>query len=475
MILKRTFFLVLFAFVISSLTEVRAYDFMIDGICYNILSQGNLTCEVTSNPNTHEESVVIPEYVNFGKGKYKVVAIGDNAFNERSFSISRLKNISIPGTVERIGKSAFYCCGGLSSVNIPQSVKLIDNNAFAECLNILSIQIPNSVEKIGAFSFMNCYALKNITILPGKDPIDIEFRAFSGAGYGDLNLYIGRSINEEDEGILSISPIRIDINEGIDVGRFCESARIKDKLRVLNIGKNISGFPRNLTDFSKLVLLRVQDETPQECPILSDDQCSSIKLIVPEGAIDNYRKSKGWKNINDIEEYSSIKFPDVFLIGTMSNWFPSNEWKFTVYNKDATIYKFSTSVPQHILNSDEFIIATEDGTTIKYALENCNSRITIDEYTKLNKTGNGWPVQLDTERWSGICWLNIDKGIILFTCDSKLVPDFAIDGAEEIFEEKNLKEKVYYNLQGVKIRSESLTPGIYIIEDKKEKKKILVR
>lgn len=43
-----------------------AYDFIVDGICYNILSQSDLTCKVTSNPNHYEGSIEIPDMLIMG-------------------------------------------------------------------------------------------------------------------------------------------------------------------------------------------------------------------------------------------------------------------------------------------------------------------------------------------------------------------------------------------------------------------------
>ena len=299
----------------------------------------------------------------------------------------------------------------------------------------------------------------------------MHFGAFSGSGY-ELNLFIGRSINE---GIIgNMSPVKIDIADGIDIAKFFESNGISKELRILQIGKSINGFPRNLTDFTKLVSLRIQDETPPECPLFTDAQYSLIKLIVPDGTINDYREAEGWENFDDIEEASRMEDLDIFIIGSMCNWLPSKEWKFTAYNKEATIFKFITSVPQKIYYSDEFKIATRDWTVINYGVESGQSRIGIDKYTQLITSGMSWNCQLETD-WNGVCWFDTTSGVVIFSNDKSFIPDFTEDGVEETFEDSSLQEECLYNLQGIKISSETLAPGIYIMDNGKDKKKLFIK
>ncbi|MGN0468430.1 MAG: leucine-rich repeat protein [Acutalibacteraceae bacterium] len=71
---------------------------------------------------------------------------------------------TIPGTVKKIAREAFYGCSNLEKVEIPNSVTTIDGWAFASCIGIESVEFPESVTSIGEMAFNNCDNLKRITV-----------------------------------------------------------------------------------------------------------------------------------------------------------------------------------------------------------------------------------------------------------------------------------------------------------------------
>ena len=144
-------------------TTASAYDFTKDSIYYNILSDSELTCEVTSGSNDYSGSIVIPATVEYNGNTYSVTSIGDKAF----YNCYRLTSINIPNSVTSIGMGAFRWCGGLTSINIPNSVTNIGDQAFYGCDKLTSIDIPNSVTSIGSKAFYDCTGLHSITIGTG--------------------------------------------------------------------------------------------------------------------------------------------------------------------------------------------------------------------------------------------------------------------------------------------------------------------
>ena len=115
-------------------THATAYDFMVDGLCYNINSDSTTVTVTHENNSTPYYSslsgdIVIPEEVSFDNVTYSVIAIDNDSFR--------------------------YCYD-LTSVSIPNSVKSIGNYSFFNCFRIPNIAISNSVTSIGFSAFSGC-------------------------------------------------------------------------------------------------------------------------------------------------------------------------------------------------------------------------------------------------------------------------------------------------------------------------------
>lgn len=106
------------------------------------------------------ENIVIPSSYQ----GVTVTAIADNGFNVYSSISSKIKSITIPDTIKKIGSSAFANCDNLTSVTIPDSVTSIGNSAFAYCKGLTSVTIPGSVTSIGEGAFYGCNKLTAVHI-----------------------------------------------------------------------------------------------------------------------------------------------------------------------------------------------------------------------------------------------------------------------------------------------------------------------
>lgn len=116
-----------------------------NGTAYTVKGLG--TCQT--------RNIVIPsEY----EGK-PVTAIADRAFND-----SDIQSVTIPDSVQTIGKMAFEGCKSLTSVSLGKGVKKLDSGAFYTCENLKSITLPNSIEELGAYAFSNCESLTRVRI-----------------------------------------------------------------------------------------------------------------------------------------------------------------------------------------------------------------------------------------------------------------------------------------------------------------------
>ena len=135
----------------------NAQDFMVDGICYNILSEDDRTVEVIESPYFCAGDILIPEEVIHDSKAYLVTTICDSVFWWRSF----LTSVSMP-SVTTIGDYAFDSCSALTSVSMP-SVTTIGDWAFAYCHDLTSVSMPQ-VTTIGSRVFNDCPALASVSM-----------------------------------------------------------------------------------------------------------------------------------------------------------------------------------------------------------------------------------------------------------------------------------------------------------------------
>lgn len=153
---------VLLAILSAALTPIYGWDIKYNGLYYNILSEAERTAEVTywrhEDPNYCNNSdyvkgdLIIPGWVPYNGKNYKVVAIGDRAFEV----CHQLKSVMLPSTLTTIGKNAFEYCWELDTANLPYHLTTIGENAFYGCENLYSLDLPPSLSTIGDNAFYWC-------------------------------------------------------------------------------------------------------------------------------------------------------------------------------------------------------------------------------------------------------------------------------------------------------------------------------
>ena len=176
-------------------TGINAADtnVTIDGVNY-ILDTSTGTAKVTTSSDYYyNKSLVIPPSIKYTNRTFEVTEIDEKAFQGAPSSSSGLaqyrgaSSISLPNTIIKIGKSAFYYnstitsikipenvnriepytfqgCGSLISVDLPQGITYIGDGAFGNCGSLISVDLPEGITYIGSHAFDGCSILSEITI-----------------------------------------------------------------------------------------------------------------------------------------------------------------------------------------------------------------------------------------------------------------------------------------------------------------------
>lgn len=233
-------------------TVSHAYDFMVDGIAYNINSD-NQTVSVTytkydpyGNSNYRSVTTVnIPSVVSYNNKQYTITSIGDNSFNR----CETLKSVSLPNSVISIEDNAFRSCKALASINFPSSLKTIGYGAFNQCKGLAQIELPNSVTSIGGSAFYEA-GLTSINIPNSVNSIgDCAFYACKNL---TGSIYIPSSVISIGEGVFSIcqqvSSIIVDSNNKFYDSRNNCNAIIETKSNKLIAGCASTKIPSSITE-----------------------------------------------------------------------------------------------------------------------------------------------------------------------------------------------------------------------------------
>ena len=84
------------------------------------------------------------------------------------------KTVSVPATVQVIGREAFEGNDYVEMVIIPDSVKRIDPYAFWGCDNLAKVVLGSGLYEIGDFAFAGCYGLEQVSLPTNITAIGIQ-------------------------------------------------------------------------------------------------------------------------------------------------------------------------------------------------------------------------------------------------------------------------------------------------------------
>lgn len=391
-----------------------------------------------------------------------LTSIGNLAFEY----CTSLTSIEIPASVTAIGK-AFEHCDGLkratfasiedlckinfasSSANpmfytkslligdeeisdliIPESVSSIGQYAFAGCESITSVVIPETVTTIGSNAFMYCTELTDVTIEDSETTLEFGDDVFNDVYI--LKLYLGRNISHNSE---------------ITYGTFANAPfYYQTDLEELTIGSKVTEIGEKTFAKSKdLTSITCQGLTPPTIyeDTFSDAIYSTATVKVPAEAKEAYEQSDIWKNFNIM---TADKVPVESITLDPPTWKGVAEETFII---TATVNPDDATNQQLEWSSSDPEVATVDETGNVKVLQTGTCVITA--------------AATDGSGVTATCTLNVTTG-----SNPTEIDEIETEEAHPV---------EIYNLTGVRInvdRTDSLTPGIYIIRNRTKTSKLRI-
>jgi|GEM_PF-3181824 len=117
----------------------------------------------------NSEDVVIPSEIN----GYTITEM-----DEKIFFRSNVKSVTMPDTVEKIGKWCFAENKSLTAVILSKRLAALPESSFSNCTALQDIVIPDSVTAIGINAFNRCSAITKIVLNSTITSIDLNYNMF---------------------------------------------------------------------------------------------------------------------------------------------------------------------------------------------------------------------------------------------------------------------------------------------------------
>lgn len=282
--------------------------------------------------------------VRFGK---MITTIGDSAFA----NCEKIQEAILSEKTNTIGKYCFFKCLQLESVYLPQAICIIPERCFYHCIRLKSITLPKYLTEIGKEAFKLCIGIASLDI-----PSTVTFigrYAFSQVPninyYGTatdnnaqwraccINAYYSDSVyyrSQDKTEVVSINRFIVNVNLPGSVqiiGKFAfsecdniqflelqngvqkiaaEAFRECGKLQSLVLPSTIQSIGNDaFYRCNELQFIKLKSFTP---PTILENTFYSrkdITIIVPCAAIDTYKMTDGWKDLNIICEGGNDTVP----------------------------------------------------------------------------------------------------------------------------------------------------------------------
>lgn len=286
--MKQTFISILMM-LLPMMASAEAVE--IDGIWYELNADAK-EAKVTNNPNKYSGDVTIPESVTKDGVQYNVTTIKESAFLE----CTGLTSITIGKSLKSIELLAFGGCEGLKAVHISDlkawcEIAIESNpltyarHLFLNGEEIKDLVIPSGVTSIGELAFTYC-DLNTATIPEGVT--SIAYQAFAHSKLTSVTI---------PEGVTSI-----DSHAFYDCGHLTS---VTLPSSITKIGSNAFYACDGMSYVVSLIKEPFEIGGKSTMEITFDESVfDNATLYVPEGTLDKYQSTRGWKSFAHIVEGS---------------------------------------------------------------------------------------------------------------------------------------------------------------------------
>lgn len=260
--------------------------------------------------------------------------IGTDGFSE----CSMLESVNLPESMERLNRHVFSNCTKLARIYLPDGITFIGNRAFRDTGieeialpaslkvirsqivyndNIKTLTIPAGVERVNPAGLQTA-CLDSLIIADsdktlefdlladnkyGRDPWVGDSQETAAVGYWLRNtvtyLYVGRNTAtwvHPDYVFPDVS--RADDNEST-TNPFYSLKNMKE----ITVGSDVTDASQlAFENYPALESITFLSPEPPVMQPLTPEQAATVKVIVPEGAVDSYKAVEGWSGVTDFIE-----------------------------------------------------------------------------------------------------------------------------------------------------------------------------
>ncbi len=325
-------------------------------VCYNAYDGNDGAIEKQIGANV--EKITIPD---------SIALIPAEVFS----NMKKVKTVSLPKSLEKLGQSVFMNCTALESVTFKgSSVTEIPLNTFKNCKALKTVRFnKNKIESIGNFAFYNCKALKKIN-LPA--PLrSLGGSAFEKSGLELVmipqNASLASNFNEDEMG---------------NTFKNCKSLKT-----VTFLGKNVfipSGMFWGCDNLKEINLKKAKTVRFSNYDYITVNALSTKKDVLKINAANNSVAKELAQKLNKQGKISKCKKIRIYVgddlrynIPTEKHTYKTVKAKKATYFKDGhTAYKYCTTcgykngykkIPKLVLNKPQITVNGGKGTIkVKY-------------------------------------------------------------------------------------------------------------